>query len=467
MAIEDLTPFGTLPSAYRGLLGEEETAALQKRAQVQGLLGSVLALSKGMSSYGPPRSALQNIIGSVAGGFESAGGAYEGGLRQAMTAQDIRQKQIQIQQSDALRRDVEAVMRTPEVANNPSLVALLRADPKEGLKWINENMAISRAYATQQPQAPRLDETGKVLEAQPVNAPLDKRAQLFQTLDRLSGVAGEGARKEKEIILKQIDELNKQEEIVRKQQDFTNEARRVAGYLFPNHDFSQPLNAQQSRQLNDELQKLNIAQRRAGATVIDMGSREMEKEFAKGVVEDTRASFNQAKSSVNTINAVQKLRPILAAGVYEGFQAGVPRSVDQFATALGVSGKNTQEKLARTAEAMQKLATLELDAATSMKGQGAITDFERGLIARASGGNLRDFTAVEISALLDSLDKVARAKVQSHQQNYEIMSSDPTGKKYSKYYKIDVPRGIEQESPPAATGNRVGKYNAKTGKVEY
>lgn len=466
MALEDLTPFGTLPSAYQGLLSTEDTAALQKKAQIQGLLGAGLALAKGMSSYGPPRSALQNIIGSVAGGFESAGGAYEGGLKQAMNAQDIRQKQIQIQQADMLRRDVEAVMRTPEVANNPSLVALLRADPKKGLEWINENMAISRAYAPQQPQAPRLDETGKVLEAQPVNAPLDKRAQLFQTLDRLSGVAGEGARKEKEIILKQIDELNKQEEIVRKQQDFTNEARRVAGYLFPNHDFSQPLNAQQSRQLNDELQKLNIAQRRAGATVIDMGSREMEKEFAKGVVEDTRASFNQAKSSVNTINAVQKLRPILSAGVYEGFQAGVPRSVDQFATALGVSGKNTQEKLARTAEAMQKLASLELEAANSMKGQGTITDFERGLIARASGGNLRDFTAVEINALLDGLDKVARAKVEAHQQNYEVMSSDPTGKKYSKYYKIDVPAAPAAPAP-AATGNRVGKYNAKTGKVEY
>jgi hypothetical protein len=270
MAIEDLTPFGTLPRAYQGLLGADETAELQKRAQIQGLLGAGLALAKGMSAYGPPRSALQNIIGSVAGGFESAGGAYEGGLRQAMNAQDIRQKQIQIQQADLLRKQVENVIQTPEVANNPSLVALLRADPKEGLKWINENMAISRAYAPQQPQAPRLDETGKVLEAQPVNAPLDKRAQLFQTLDRLSGVAGEGARKEKEIILKQIDELNKQEEIVRKQQDFTNEARRVAGYLFPNHDFSQPLNAQQSKQLNDELQNLELAKRKAGATNINM-----------------------------------------------------------------------------------------------------------------------------------------------------------------------------------------------------
>lgn len=463
MAIQDLTPFGTAPKFYEGLLGVDETAALQKRAQIQGLLGAGLALAKGMSPYGAPRSALQNIIGAVAGGFEGAGGAYEGGLRQAMTAQDIRQKQIQIQQSDALRRDVENVMRTPEVANNPSLVALLRANPQEGLKWINENMAISRAYAPQQPQAPRLDETGKVLEAQPVVAQLDKRAQLFQSLDRLSGVAGEGARKEKEIILKQIEALDKQEEILRKRSDFTNEPRRVAASMFNGKQIEE-LTPNELAQLQTRLDQLEIAKRKAGATVIDMGSREMEKEFAKGVVEDTRASFNQAKSSVNTINAVQKLRPILSAGVYEGFQAGVPRSVDQFATALGVSGKNTQEKLARTAEAMQKLASLELEAANSMKGQGTITDFERGLIARASGGNLRDFTAVEITALLDGLDKVARAKVEAHQQNYEVMSSDPTGKKYSKYYKIDVPAATAAPAPAATRGVR--KYNPATGRIE-
>lgn len=465
MAIEDLTPFGTLPRAYQGLLGADETAALQKRAQIQGLLGAGLALARGMSPYGAPRSALQNIIGSVAGGFESAGGAYEGGLKQAMTAQDIRQKQIQIQQADLLRKEVENVMRTPEVANNPSLVALLRADPKEGLKWINENMAVTQAYAKTMPQQQQAVAGSPEAQANTVTAPMDERARLFAENRILTGIGTKRAEEKIQSNLKQIESFDKQEEIIRKQQDFTNEARRVAGYLFPNKDFTQPLTADESRRLNDELQRLIIAQRRAGATVIDMGSREMEKEFAKGVVEDTRASYNQAKSSLNTINAVQKLRPILSAGVYEGFQAGVPRSVDQFATALGVSGKNTQEKLARTAEAMQKLATLELDAATSMKGQGAITDFERGLIARASGGNLRDFTAVEISALLDSLDKVARAKVQSHQQNYEIMSSDPTGKKYSKYYKIDVPVGTPAPVIPAPnTGVR--KYNPATGRIE-
>lgn len=269
MAIQDLTPFGTLPSAYKGLLSTEETDALQKRAQIQGLLGAGLALARGMSRGGAPRSALQNILGAVAGGFEASGGAYEGGLKQAINAQDIRQKQIQIQQADALRRDVESVMQTPEVANNPSLVALLRADPKEGLKWINENMAVTQAYAKTMPQQQPTNLSPEA-QANTVTAPMDERARLFTENRILTGIGTEAARKKIESNLKQIEAYDKQEEIIRKQQDFTNEARRVAGYLFPNHDFTQPLNAQQSKQLNDELQKLNVEQKRAGAASVNV-----------------------------------------------------------------------------------------------------------------------------------------------------------------------------------------------------
>lgn len=110
MALEDLTPFGTLPSAYQGLLSTEDTAALQKRAQIQGLLGAGLALAKGMSPYGAPRSALQNIIGSVAGGFESAGGAYEGGIKQRMSAQQMLQQQRMMQGAEQLK------MKYPDLA---------------------------------------------------------------------------------------------------------------------------------------------------------------------------------------------------------------------------------------------------------------------------------------------------------------------------------------------------------------
>lgn len=110
MALEDLTPFGTLPKAYQGLLGVDEAAALQKRAQIQGLLGAGLALAKGMSSYGPPRSALQNILGAVAGGFESSGNAYEGGIKQRMSAQQMQQQQRMMQGAEQLK------MRYPDLA---------------------------------------------------------------------------------------------------------------------------------------------------------------------------------------------------------------------------------------------------------------------------------------------------------------------------------------------------------------
>lgn len=276
MAIEDLTPFGTAPKFYEGLLGAEETAALQKRAQIQGLLGAGIALAQGMSRSGAPRSALQNILGSVAGGFQAAGGAYEGGLKNYQTQQQIQQARIAQEQARmaqeqaiALRNDVEKVMQTPEVANNPSLVALLRADPKKGLEWINENMAVTQAYAKTMPQQQAIAGSPEA-QANTVTAPMDERARLFAENRILASVPGKAAREKIENNLKQIESYDKQEEIIRKQQDFTNEARRVAGYLFPNHDFSQPLNAQQSKQLNDELQKLNIEQKRAGAANVNV-----------------------------------------------------------------------------------------------------------------------------------------------------------------------------------------------------
>jgi len=269
MAIQDLTPFGTAPKFYEGLLGSEETAALQKRAQVQGLLGAGLALAQGMSRGGAPRSALQNILGAAVGGFQGAGGAYQQGLQNFQTQQQIQQAQIQRDQAKlqrdqalALQQDVQKVMQTPEVANNPSLVALLRADPKEGLKWINENMAVSRAYAPKQ----------QTIESGDVVAPLEEEAQLLEINRVLRTQGTEASRKAIESNIKQIEAINKQKEIQRKLQDFTNEEIRVANYLFPNRNPSEPLNAEQNRQLSDELQRLKNERARSGATTINMPS---------------------------------------------------------------------------------------------------------------------------------------------------------------------------------------------------
>lgn len=138
MAIEDLTPFGTAPKFYEGLLGAEETAALQKRAQIQGLLGAGLALAQGMSRSGAPRSALQNILGAVAGGFQGAGTAYQGGLQNFQTQQQIQQLKIQRDQQLAQAEAVKQLLQDPTIASDPAAVAYIRANPVEAVKEISQ-----------------------------------------------------------------------------------------------------------------------------------------------------------------------------------------------------------------------------------------------------------------------------------------------------------------------------------------
>ncbi len=120
MAIEDYLPnvFGSSAPAYlQGLLGAEETQKLQGRANVQGLLGAGLALAQGMSRTGPRRSAAENILGALSGGFGAAGGAYDQGIKNYVTQQQIAQTQLaQTQAANKLRSIAEAKRLYPDLA---------------------------------------------------------------------------------------------------------------------------------------------------------------------------------------------------------------------------------------------------------------------------------------------------------------------------------------------------------------
>jgi hypothetical protein len=120
MAIEDYLPnvFGSAaPSYLQGLLGAEETQKLQGRANVQGLLGAGLALAQGMSRVGPRRSAAENILGALAGGFGAAGGAYDQGIKNYVTQQQIAQTQLaQAQAANKLKSIEQAKRLYPDLA---------------------------------------------------------------------------------------------------------------------------------------------------------------------------------------------------------------------------------------------------------------------------------------------------------------------------------------------------------------
>lgn len=105
MALEDFIPnvFGQAPTGYEGLLGADRTQALQKTANLQGLLGAASALAQGMSGQGPRRSALQNILGAVSGGFQGSQGAYQQGLQQFTNMQQLGIQQRQLAGAEQLK----------------------------------------------------------------------------------------------------------------------------------------------------------------------------------------------------------------------------------------------------------------------------------------------------------------------------------------------------------------------------
>lgn len=527
------------PTGYEGLLGADPTKKLEKQANLQGLLGVAASLAQGMSSQGPRRSALQNILGSLSSGYGATQQAYQGGLQQYGQQQQIAQANIAAEQAKNLRASIEQVMQMPEVANNPALVAALRADPTGTLKYINENMAVQRAYG-QAPAtsvsavpAPAPAPISPIKQAEAltggegvVTTPVTEQAaaqaslplvttvsgaaklqaqkdRLLEANNRLTGVPTKIAQDAIESNNKQITALDKQltqeatatfdfnaikrninpdllpqvndleylaqsgqmdikdvqnslRDIQKadfdtktKQRDYTNEAIRVAGSMFPNKPLN-TLSAPDLAKLQAKLDQLEIAKRKAGATTVNVGEKSFGTAFGKGVAESVEGTFAAAQGAQSTLSTIQSIKPIIKAGVYSGPLSTVPRVINQLASSLGVTGSNDNEILKNTAVAMQGLASLEMSAAQAMKGQGAITENERGLIKRASAGDLQTFTQAEVLSLLNALEKTSKFKIRAHEKNLQRLKSRPDTAELADFYSLE-PMAAEVPAGSAAS----------------
>jgi hypothetical protein len=144
------------------------------------------------------------------------------------------------------------------------------------------------------------------------------------------------------------------------------------------------------------------------------GDRKLVEALGTKSAERLDTSLGQATEAQITLSTISELRPVIAEGVFSGPLSGSARTVAQLASTLGITGQSTQDLLSRTAVAMQGLAKFELSAAAAMRGQGAITENERGLIRRAAAGELKDFTATEVQSLLTAMEKTANFRIQSH-----------------------------------------------------
>ena len=401
MALEDLTPFGTAPKFYEGLLGAEETAALQKKAQIQGLLGAGLALAKGMSSYGPPRSALQNILGSVAGGFEGAGGAYQQGLQNFQTQQQIQQLKLQSEQTKAKNAAISEIINLPEVQRSPTLkAAVLSGDPK-ALEFVNKQLMLQRFRAEQpsapiqitQPQVEQIDQTGQlntsaIKELPPVEAvakvsPLQK--DIVQAQRDAQAFAAVGDTEEAKRAEDRANTL-----IVRqRQQELSDSVKESIGPVFRTLDrrvnslvarapsmTNEQIVAEQNSILAEDakiladldptLQRAEIKRRAAGApkTVVDLSQRTLATERAKGVNVAEEAAINAGSAAADVRAIVDVLKP------YKG------GALQSFAANVGAYLPGTSLQQMSTANDVANSIRSRLAPTLRVAGSGATSDFE-------------------------------------------------------------------------------------------
>jgi hypothetical protein len=134
MALEDYIPniFGGAPSGYEGLLGADQTASLQKRANLAGLLGSVAALAQGMGAGGNPRSAFQNITNALVAGYSGAGQTYQSGLQNLVQQQQLALQQRQLAGIQAMK------LKYPDLADefdtNPAGAFRIVAEREQAIR---------------------------------------------------------------------------------------------------------------------------------------------------------------------------------------------------------------------------------------------------------------------------------------------------------------------------------------------
>jgi hypothetical protein len=152
------------------------------------------------------------------------------------------------------------------------------------------------------------------------------------------------------------------------------------------------------------------------------------------------ASYTQANAALGTLNTINNVRPLLDENLFSGPLSGSAMFVSQLGQSLGVGGETSQEMLQNTVVAMQGLAEFELLAAQAMRGQGALSDKERALIARASAGDLGSMNQGQVKELIDALEKTANYRIQSHQNTLarytDVLKDDPASTNLLGLYQL-------------------------------
>jgi hypothetical protein len=449
----------------------------QDPAQRQGLLSATAAL---LQAGGPSRVPISTGQGlaSALQAFQQGKQGYEDrqqqhelyGLKLADAQSDLanqellraRQKRIAERLSGASGAPTQGDQQAPMASALPGGAMSPKIGGPDWLQAFQQQNGLQLPTSTQPGAAPRGNQTDAyvqrmmtIAQAHADEGDIDGATKIYEQVQKLrpkfsNDVTWVNGSNGKQVGLRFADDGTQREvEGYAQQQD-------------PNKPFS--IGADGKPVANSAYQTFELSKARAGASNVSVNTatKPFLSEIGKGAGEAVNAAYQGALAATRTLQNVDQIRQGLGNAIM-GPGANARVTLAQLGQTLGVTGKNTAEQLANTRMVVQGLARQELSAAEQMKGQGQITESERGILRRAESGMIGDFTAPEINTLLTALEKTARYRVGQHQANMQRLEKDPNARGIVDYMRVDIPTASAPQ--PTPTSN-VRRYNPATGRIE-
>jgi hypothetical protein len=161
-------------------------------------------------------------------------------------------------------------------------------------------------------------------------------------------------------------------------------------------------------------------------------------QFLAGVGSDVSKTLNEltmgARSANETLRNIELMLPALDKAIV-GPGADYRTSMLRIGQQLGVAGADANEQLANTRIVVQGLAQRELDEAGQMRGQGSLTEGERGILRRAAAGD-QTLTAAEIKQALSTAQRVAKYRLATQEDYLQRASNLPGFSQFAPMYKV-------------------------------
>ena len=189
------------------------------------------------------------------------------------------------------------------------------------------------------------------------------------------------------------------------------------------------------------------ALKKAGASNVSVSGA---KDLSNQVGDIGKESKIAAMGAVQTADAANRIiQAVDSNKLFTGIGANQRLTAAQLADGLGLGGKDTNQKIGNSRQAMQGLAQLTLQGRKQMRGEGAITQSEGELAERAMSGEI-NFTAGEIRQLAEAAKRSAKFQYDMHQNIINTMKVDPSTRGLIPYF--DVPADVNIFAPRAVGG---------------